>query len=207
MSWFPTKLFDVNCASGLYNLSILDQSVCFWSFDLEIIIPLLSKHQIILMFYNMMLVHSFFLWWSTDTHISSVVDHQIHCWIVIRQCPSYSITLWVLPLIQIPFGKLYHLLGQPCSAFELVVFTIEVCGIYFHDTLAGWTYAFLYMCELGSFHESYSSGISPGKTFNTNAFIKANSEWKVIHWRSGSRPWTLRSCPWTRCITYHGSCS
>ena len=28
------------------------------------------------------------------------------------------------------------------------------------------------MCEVGSFHESYSSGISPGKTFNTNAFIK-----------------------------------
>ena len=28
------------------------------------------------------------------------------------------------------------------------------------------------MCELGRFHESYSSGISPGKTFNTNALSK-----------------------------------
>ena len=28
------------------------------------------------------------------------------------------------------------------------------------------------MCELGSFHASYSSGISPGKTFNTNALSK-----------------------------------
>jgi hypothetical protein len=30
-------------------------------------------------------------------------------------------------------------------------------------------------------------------------FIKAGSEWNVIHWRSGSRPWTLCSCPWKRC--------
>ena len=28
-----------------------------------------------------------------------------------------------------------------------------------------------------------------------------------MHWRSGSRPWTLCSCPWTRCRTYRGSCS
>ena len=27
----------------------------------------------------------------------------------------------------------------------------------------GWTYAFLNMCELESFHESYSSGILPDK--------------------------------------------
>ena len=81
MSWFWTKLIVVNCASGLSNLSILDQSVCFWSLVLEIIIPLLSKHRIIQMFYNMMPVHSFFLWLSTDTHISSVVDRPIQCWI------------------------------------------------------------------------------------------------------------------------------
>ena len=101
--------------------------------------------------------------------------------------------------------QLYPLFSQPCSVFELVVFTIEACGICFHDTLTGWTYAFLNMCELESFHESYSSGITPGKTFNTNAFIKGRSEWEVIHWRSGSRPWSLSSCPWTWCGTYHGS--
>ena len=43
--------------------------------------------------------------------------------------------------------------------------------------------------------------------FNTTTSSKARSEWKVIHWRSGSRPWTLRSCPWTWCKSYHGSFS
>ena len=82
MSWFSTKLFVINCASSLSNLSILDQSVYFWSFVLEIIIPLLSKHRIIQMFHNMMSVRSFFLWLSTNTHTSSVVDRPIHCWIL-----------------------------------------------------------------------------------------------------------------------------
>ena len=77
----PIKLPSVVPLS-LLNLSILGQSVCFWSFVLEIIIPLLSKHQIIQLSYNMMPVHSFFLWLSTDTHISSVVDRPIHCWIL-----------------------------------------------------------------------------------------------------------------------------
>ena len=149
--------------------------------------------------------HSFFLWLSTDTHISPVVDRHTHCRVIIRQCPSQPKFLWLLYLIHNALGTLYHLLGQPCSVFELVIFAIEACGICFHDTLTGWTYAFLNMCELGSFHESYSSGISLDKTFITNAFIKAKSEWKVIHWRSGSRPWTLCSCPWKRCRSYHGS--
>ena len=30
-------------------------------------------------------------------------------------------------------------------------------------------------------------------------------QWKVMHCRSGSRPWTLCSCPRTRCGTYHES--
>ena len=77
----PIKLSSIVPLS-LLNLSILGQSVCFWSFVLEIIIPLLSKHQIIQLSYNMMPVHFFFLWLSTDTHISSVVDRPIHCWIL-----------------------------------------------------------------------------------------------------------------------------
>ena len=129
MSWFSTKLFVVNCASGLSNLSILDQSVCFWSFVLEIIIPLLSKHRIIQMFYNLMPVHSFFLWLSTDTHISSIVDRQAHCRVVIRQHPSYAITLWAFSRIHKAFGKLYPLLLSTMLCFELVLFTFEVCGI------------------------------------------------------------------------------
>lgn len=34
------------------------------------------------------------------------------------------------------------------------------------------------------------------KIFNTATSSNARSEWKVMHWRSGSRPWTLCSCPW-----------
>ena len=82
MSLFSTNQLPSIVPLSLLNLSILGQSVCFWSFVLEIIIPLLSKHQIIPLSYNMMPVHSFFLWLSTDTHISSIVDRPIHCWIL-----------------------------------------------------------------------------------------------------------------------------
>ena len=131
MSWFWTKLFVVNCASGLSNLSILDQSVCFWSLVLEIIIPLHLSFELFRWFHNLLHLHSFLFWLSIDTHIRSFVDHQVLCWIVIRQCPSHLITLWVLPLIHNAFVKLYPLLGQPCSAFGLVLFTLETCGICF----------------------------------------------------------------------------
>ena len=85
--------------------------------------------------------------------------------------------------------------GRPCSAFELVIFTIEACGICDHDAPMGWTYASHNMCELESFHESYSSGILPDKIFNTATSSNARSEWKVMHWRSGSRPWTFVFMP------------
>jgi hypothetical protein len=35
--------------------------------------------------------------------------------------------------------------------------------------------------------------------FQHYSFIKAGSKWNVMHWRSGSRPWTLCSCPWKWC--------
>ena len=132
MSWFSTKLFVINCASGLSNLSILDQSVCFWSFVLEAIISFYLSIRLIRWFLNPMPLHShsFLFWLSIDTHIRSFVAHQVRCWIVIRQCPSHLITLWVL-LIHNAFVKLYPLLGQPCSAFGLVLFTLETCGICF----------------------------------------------------------------------------
>ena len=44
-----------------------------------------------------------------------------------------------------------------------MIITIEACGICFLDAPMGWTYAFLNMCELESFHESYSSGILSDK--------------------------------------------
>ena len=81
----------------------------------------------------------------------------------IRHRPSYSITLWAFPRIHNAIGKSYFLIGQPCSAFELVIFTIEACGLCFHDAPRGWTYAFLNLCEPEIFHGSYSSGNSLGR--------------------------------------------
>ena len=115
----------------LFSLSILDQSICSWSLDLKIIITLLIKRWTIQLFYKPMHLQSFFLWLGIDTHISPIVDRHIHCWIIIRQCPSHLITLWVLPLIPNAFVKLYPPLGQPYSAFGLVLFTLETCGICF----------------------------------------------------------------------------
>ena len=103
---------------SLFNLSVLDQSVCSWSLDLEIIIPLLFKRWIIQMFCKTMHLHSFFLWLGIDTHISSIVDHHIHCWIIIRRCPSYLITLWVLSPIHNAFGNLYPLLLPTMLCFR-----------------------------------------------------------------------------------------
>ena len=163
MSLFSTNLFAVNC-----TLRSIDQSVLFWSFDLEIIIPLISKHRIIQVFYNLMPLHPFFNWLCADAHISSAMDRQILYWIIIRQCPPYLITLWAFPWIHNAFGELYPLFSQPCSVFELVVFMIEACGIWFHDTLTGWTYAFLNLCEPKSFHGSYSSGNSLGRFWHWN---------------------------------------
>jgi hypothetical protein len=127
---------------SLFNLSILDQSVCFWSFVWEIILLLYLSIRLFRWFLNPMTLHSFFHWLSTDTHISSVVDRPIHCWVIIRQCHSFSITLRVLPLIHSAFGKLYPLFCQPCSTLELVLITLEACGICSYDTPMGWTYAF-----------------------------------------------------------------
>jgi len=72
----------------------------------------------------------------------------------------------------------------------------------------GWTYAFPKPYELESFRESYSYVDSPDKISTLQFHQKREVKWKVMHWRSGSRPWTLCSCPWTRCRTYHeASCN
>ena len=68
-------------------------------------------------------------------------------------------------------GKSYPLIDQPCSAFELVVFTIEACGICFHHTLMGSTYAFLNMCEPGNYYGSYSTGVMSDK-ISTHNFVE-----------------------------------
>ena len=162
------------------QLSIFDKSVCFWSFVLEIIIPLLSKHQIIQLSYNMMPVHSFFLWLSTDTHISSVVDRPIHCWIFIRQCPSYSITLWVLPLIHNAFGKLYPLLGQPCSAFELVYLLLKLV-VYVTKMPDGLNLCLPLIRENPKVFTSHILMVFCQINFQHYSSIKARGEWNDLH--------------------------
>ena len=43
----------------------------------------------------------------------------------------------VLSLIHNAFGNCTLSFCHPCSTIELVLFTIEACGICFHDTLTG----------------------------------------------------------------------
>ena len=79
--------------------------------------------------YNPMPLHSFFFWLSIDTHIRSFMDRYILGWIIIRQCPSYSLNLWVLPWHIMPLVNSIICFCQPCSAFELVYFNPEISGI------------------------------------------------------------------------------
>ena len=61
MSWYrPIELPSI-VPLRLFNLSILNQSVCFWSLDLEIIIPLHLSFELASCFYNLIPLHSFFL--------------------------------------------------------------------------------------------------------------------------------------------------
>ena len=121
MSWFSTKLVAVNCASGLFNLSILDQSVSFRSFVLEIIIPLLSKHQIIQMFYNPMPSQCFFLWLCADAHISSL--WTVGSFVEISSDSVFRIQKprEVLSLIHNAFGKLYPLILSPMLYYQACI--------------------------------------------------------------------------------------
>ena len=165
---------------SVFNLSILDQSVCFWSFVLETIISFYLSIRLIRWFLNLMPLHSFFLWVSTDTHISSVMDRPIHCWIVIRQCPSYSITLWVLPLIHSAFGKLYPLLGQPCSAFELVYLLLKLV-VYVTKMPDGLNLCLPLIRENPKVFTSHTLPVFYQIKFQHYSFIKARGEWNDMH--------------------------
>ena len=67
--------------------------------------------------------------WVFDTHIRSFMDRHILGWIIIRQCPSYSLNLWVLPWHIMLLVYSIICFCQPCSAFELVYFNPEISGI------------------------------------------------------------------------------
>ena len=95
-----------------------------------------------------------------------------------------------MPLVKcIPCFVNHALLSRLCFLI------LKVFGICSYDAPLGWTYAFPNLCDPEGFHGSYPSGISPGKTFNTNTIFETISEWKVMHWRSGSRPWTFVFMP------------
>ena len=66
----------------LFNLLVFDQSLYFWSPDLETIIPLHLSFELVSCFYNLTSLNSFFFWLSTNTHIRSIVDLQVLCWIL-----------------------------------------------------------------------------------------------------------------------------
>jgi hypothetical protein len=130
---------------------------------------------------NLMTLHSFFLWLSTDTHISSIVDRPIHGWIIIRQCPSFSITLWVLPLIHNAFGKLYPLSCQPCSTFELVLITLECLWYMFLWYPDGLNLCLPLIRENLKVFTSHTILVFCRMKFQHYSFVKAGSKWNDMH--------------------------
>ena len=130
MNWISTNQIAIDCTPKPTQLIHPWSECCFWSLDLEIIIPLQLSFELDSCFYNLTSLHSFFLWLSTDAHIRSLVDHQNLLSDFIRQRPSYSISLWAFPRIHNAFGKLYPLLSQAYSTIEFALFILEMCGIY-----------------------------------------------------------------------------
>ena len=116
---------------SLLKLSILNQSICFWSFGLETIIPLHVSFELGSCFYNPMPSHCLFLWLCADTHISFAMDRRILVEISSDSVLRIQNPGEVLSLIYNAFGKIVSLIFQPCSTFKLVLFTPEVCGICF----------------------------------------------------------------------------
>ena len=110
------------------------------------------------------------------------------------------------------FLNKFHLVSVNWSFATMVPTMIVLLWFYFSDKLnylpSVDQYTFPNPCEPERFHGSYLSGIASGKNFQQlMSFPNTRGEWKVMRWTSGSRTWTLCSCPWTRCIPYHGSFS
>ena len=155
---------------------------------MEFIIPLQLSFELVRCFYNLIsCILSSSGWilmltseplWTTRPPFSDFI----------RQRPSYSISLWAFPRIHNAFGKLYPPLSQACSTTELVLF---ILGIYDICSPMGWTYAFPNLWEL----ESYATGFSSDKISILQLHQEREVKWKVMHCRSGSRPWTLVFMP------------
>ena len=76
---------------SLFNLLLWSELLLLSSTILENRYSSVSLYfELFRCFHNLMCLHSFFFWLSTDTHIRSFADRQILWWIIIRQFPSYS---------------------------------------------------------------------------------------------------------------------
>ena len=114
---------------NVFNLSILDQSISFWSFILETIISFYLSIRLIRWFLNLMPPHSSSSEWvpiltSAPLWIARSFVEILSDSVLRIQKPRE-----VLSLMHNTFGKLSPLLWQPCSPLELVIFTFETCGL------------------------------------------------------------------------------
>ena len=82
VNWLSTNQIVVDCTPKSIQLIHSWSERCFWPPDLEIIILLHLNFELVSCFYNLISLHSFFLWLSTDAHIRSLVDHRFLCWIL-----------------------------------------------------------------------------------------------------------------------------
>ena len=180
MSWFSTKLLVVNCDSGLSNLSILDQSDNFWSFVLEIVIPLLSKHRIIQMFYNMMPVHSSSSgWvsiltsdplWTVKSFVGLLSDSVLHI-----QSPYEFFPWYIMPLVNCILCLANHaLLLSLCIYFWNLWYMLLRCP-------DGLNLCLPLIRKNPKVFTSHTFPVFYQIKFQHYSFIKMRSEWKVMH--------------------------
>ena len=176
------------------------QPVHVWSIFLDlmhqykIIIPLNLSVELFRCSYHLMPLLGFFPWLSTDTHITFLVVHRILRWIIIWlilhiQKPSSSSLdtnrlWWVISSTLIPV--LYFLRCTPY--FRCLVY----CFVKYPD---GWYLYLHHLCEPRNFYGSYSTGVTPDKIPSRQLHRNQEVNWKVMHWRSGSRPWTFVFMP------------
>ena len=180
MSWFSAIQTFIDCPTKCFQL------IHPWSERLLLILRFgnhnffLFKHQT-----NQVILESdasaFFLPLSGYRY-----SHQLRCGSpdplldFIWQCPSYSITLWVLPLIHSAFGKLYPLLGQPCSAFELVYLLLKLV-VYVTKMPDGLNLCLPLIRENPKVFTSHTLPVFYQIKFQHYSFIKARGEWNDMH--------------------------